>query len=420
MATTVSAITVGTTIAGAPSVTVPGGLGLSTLFSGATAANTAIVTAAGGVPLTSLPSGDIFAILAIPAGETETLNLSFPAGDTVPVTLVFSGAGNYTGTITGLPAGSKFVIAGTGDNTFGIAGSVDVIDPGNNALTFTSGAPTLIAATGSNDQIFVGDANLAMTAQGAATVGVQFQQNSGGTLNFVNNSNDAATVYTGAYTAAGGGNIYADNAVTAFGGAGGGFYVGGLAGNNSLVGGTGVVTLVGGGNNDFLEAGSSVGTNVLFGGPGTETLIGASTSGANDFNLGLNYVGIGSIAGTDVVSTSGTGTQDFAIGAGSFTITGSDAVSSVNAFANVYDVIRDASLSGAALTITNFAAKDIILLTDNTETAGSSVFNSISTDHFGGTQITLSDHTTIDLVGIAATSLTTVAGAHGIIGVVLK
>jgi len=94
-------------------------------------------------------------------------------------------------------------------------------------------------------------------------------------------------------------------------------------------------------------------------------------------------------------------------------------VSTVNAFANVYDAIRDASVGGLALTITNFSARDVILLTDSTEAAGGSKFNSLGTDQFGGTLITLADRTTIDLIGINPNTVHTVAGLHGVLGIEL-
>ena len=102
-----------------------------------------------------------------------------------------------------------------------------------------------------------------------------------------------------------------------------------------------------------------------------------------------------------------------------FTITGSDAVSATG-FANIYDVVRDASVASANITITDFTSRDIILLTNQTETAGSSAIHSIGSDSFGGTSIILADHTVIDLVGLNPGSVSTLAGANGIIGVLAK
>jgi len=400
--TTVSTTILTLPIPGAPTVTIPSifAQALTDAFAGATAANTALETLTGGTLF--LSPNDKYAIIDVPAGDTVTVE----GNATAAAQYLFTGGGNVvfdgTGPTTGAAgsAGTIF-LTGTGSDTLNDTGSYTVDDPGKNYINFHAGSPLLNATGATFDHVTIGDATATIDASGAATVSVHFAPNSGGSLDFINNSDQSASVYAGA-----------DNAVTAFGGAGGGFYAGGLAGNNSLVGGIGTVTLVGGGNNDFLEANASVGTNVLVGGAGVETLIGSSTSGANDFYLGLK----GSIAGYDVVSTSGTGAQDFKLGTGAFTITGSDAVSTSSQFANVYDVVRDASVGGLNLTITNFTTRDVVLFTNATETAGSATFNSVSTDNFGGTQITLSDRTTIDLVGVDPNKINLVAGLHGIVG----
>src|SRR5208337_3152655 len=97
------------------------------------------------------------------------------------------------------------------------------------------------------------------------------------TLDFINNSTQAQTVFSAAYGV---------NSVTVNAGAGGGLYVGGRAGNNSLVGGTGAVTQQGGGTGDILIGKGA--SSHLIGGTGIETMIGANGSGNNVFQIGLD------------------------------------------------------------------------------------------------------------------------------------
>ena len=409
-------------------------------------ANVTVLSSTGptiaGIVYSELPASINSVLQSILTSSASATVISVSGADTIPPTsapIVVNAPGSSTIVGTSDPtvllgstsdvlysvsggAGSIYAAGGSDSIIVGtplVPTAFDIVGTGADTVNYLAGSDTLDAQALSNDLAFIHDAEVTIEAIANSTVAAVFAPNSGGTLDFINNSNQAQTVYSGAYTTAGGQNIAAVNAVTAFGGAGGGFYVGGLAGNNSLIGGSGVVTLVGGGNNDFLEASSNVSTNIMFGGPGSETLLGSSISGANNFNLGLSYVGLGTISGNDLVSTAGTGLQSYNIGAGSFTITGSDAVSA-SGFANIYDVVRDASVAGANITITDFSSRDIILLTDQTEAAGNSMIHSIVSDTFGGTAITLADHTVINLIGINPAGVSTIAGAHGIIGIVDK
>jgi hypothetical protein len=226
-------------------------------------------------------------------------------------------------------------------------------------------------------------------------------------------------VYSGSYTTSGGGSVFAPNSVTVNAGAGGGFYVGGRAGNNSLIGGSGAVTLQGGGSGDTLVGNGA--SNDLYGGTGLETLIGSSTSGDNIFQIGLNYVGIGQVTASGVVSTSGSGLQSFIIGnTNGETITGSTATGSYN----LYDIVGSDSGSlttgGSTLTITNFGSNSVIFLTDATlgNTSDTSIYTIASAiGPKAGTDIVLNDGTTILLKGVSASDVysTTLQGSGGVI-----
>lgn len=206
--------------------------------------------------------------------------------------------------------------------------------------------------------------------------------------------------------------------MTAYGGAGGGYFVGGRAGNNSLVGGTGTVTLQGAGAGDFLSV-SGGSNNILFAGTGNETLIGGSTSGSNLFQLGLSYTGsTGAIVANSMVSTEGSGLQAFFLGSSSSsTLTGSSATGATN----FYDIIRDPATQangGAVYTITDFVpGRDVLQFTDGTQAAGSSTLVSISTAPSGAAEIYLSDGTSVFLKGVSASSLVAHTTSTGIINI---
>ncbi|MBB5373893.1 beta strand repeat-containing protein [Acidocella aromatica] len=321
--------------------------------------------------------------------------------------------------------GSASIVAAGGNNSIYVSAanaSDTVYSAGNDTVTFNGigGNEVVNAAGNATTTIFVGGSDVAsVTASESAQGSVVFLQNAGGNLLFINSSTQAQTVYSGSYTTSGGGSIFAPNSVTVNAGAGGGFYVGGRAGNNSLIGGSGAVTLQGGGTGDTLVGNGA--SNDLYGGTGLETLIGSSTSGANIFQIGLNYVGIGQVTASGVVSTSGSGVQSFIIGnTNGETITGSTATGSYN----LYDVVGSNSGSlttgGSSLTITNFGANSTIFLTDATlgNTSDTSIYTIASAiGPSGGTDVVLNDGTTILLKGVSASHISsdTMNGANGVL-----
>lgn len=289
--------------------------------------------------------------------------------------------------------------------------------PGAGKTTVNSGAAySQITADGNSTttaNVYGGAATV--TANDASYASVQFGKLAGGTLDFINNSSNAATIYSGNY----GTGEAAPNSVTAYGGAGGGFFVGGRAGDNSLVGGSGAVTLQGAGNGDFLQGNSSA-SNFLFAGTGAETLEGSATSANNTFQLGLSYTGsTGAIVSNTVVSTAGAGSQDFILGSSSSsTLSGSNAAGAENLYIFVENAATNANGPSNYL-ISNFnAANSSIYLNDSIfgSTSAVSVFseqNAVAPG-FSGAIITLSDGTTIKMAGVNANSLTSVTGATGI------
>ncbi|OYV41129.1 MAG: hypothetical protein B7Z81_01335, partial [Acidocella sp. 20-61-6] len=302
--------------------------------------------------------------------------------------------------------GQGTIVASGGANNInatGVNSNVSVASAGNDTVTFngTSGADTVAAAGNATTAVFVGGSNNAtVVASDSAQAHVVFLQNSGGNLNFVNQSGAAQTVYSGSYTLPGGGTAFAPNSITVDGGTGGGFYVGGRAGNNSLTGGAGVVTLQGGGTGDVLVANASTGSaNQLFGGTGLETLIGSSTSGSNVFQLGLLNVGIGDVTASGVASTDGSGTQSFILGnTNGETLTGSSAAGAFN----IYSVVGDSTTGGGNFTITDFNPSNSALFLENSALngAGDASIQAIGSNLAGSAQVLLSDGTTITFNGI--------------------
>jgi hypothetical protein len=318
---------------------------------------------------------------------------------------------NYSDTNGGSASAADSIFAAGGNDsittysTTNTGSSYAIYSAGNDTVHLDNqGTDTVVATSNAHTDVIISAGTATVMATDNSSVWVK--DYSSGKLDFINNSSNAATVYASNST-----NGMALNSVTAFGGAGGGYYVGGLAGSNSLVGGTGTVTLVGAGNNDFLQANSAYGTNLLEGGSGSETLIGGTASGSNMFEVGMN----GGVT-NGVVSTEGSGIQTFLIGStNSSTVTGSSVMGALN----VYDVVRDSATQAngpATLTITDFTSNSVLFITDTTPGAGHVSITAMGTElGGGGTEILLSDNTKIYLTGVSANSLVTSTDPHGTI-----
>jgi hypothetical protein len=289
------------------------------------------------------------------------------------------GASNSAVSVYG-PLENVVGLGGTGE-TIQSYGSKDLID----VFTNSSG---VVSMNGGGNVLVDGGASTVYATAGSTSVNAFFEHN-GGDLYFINQSTVQATV-SGAIQGAVGGNV------TAFGGAGGGVYEGGLGGNNSLTGGTGLVTLYGVASGDTLTAAASStvpgSQNVLSArlSGGNTTMIGASTSGANEFDGGT---------GTLVVSTQGSGNQNFFVGAsGSENFTGS----TVTGAHNTYYFLQDSTGSGSDV-ITNFNTSTDELSIDQIGGNLHQVSIAGIQQNFGsggGSVVYLSNNTSIKLYGV--------------------
>jgi hypothetical protein len=373
----------------------------------------------------------IASTLAVQAPGTETITGSSTTG-----VAIFGAQSSVNYTVTDPSAGSIFA-AGSGDvinllsnavpnpsnpsKTIGVPNAETVYAAAQDTVGLYGQGTDFVSLSGSSTvRLNIQDANANVTATGSVATTVFWSgPAAGGTLNFINNSSGAATIYVPVFATTVNGTaetLSAVNHVTAYGGAGGGIFVGGQGGNNSLVGGTGAVNLTGGGNNDFLEANSSS-QNFLTAGSGSETLFATSTTGGNTFGAGLNYVGIGQPASNGVISTDGSGVQNIFLGnSNGETIYGSTQTGATNQ----YIIVGDSTAGGGIFDIYNFTGNSTINLVNGNQSGGSDAsIVGIQADQFApaNTLIGLSDGTRIELVGVSASSLTTSPGANGIVAI---
>jgi hypothetical protein len=342
-------------------------------------------------------------------------------GAAATILLLCGANSNVTYTVNNPSLAGASLIGGGGKNVFNVESnaSVYVISAGADTVNLTAlGYDTMNAYTGADDLVSILEGSSTITANGNATMSVTFAEHAGGNLTFINDSSTSQTVFSGAYTQPGGGSVFAPNSVTAFGGAGGGYYVGGLAGNNSLGGGAGDVTLQAGGSGDLLEAtgGDSGGGNVFFSGNGVETLAATAGTGANFFQLGGPYTGKGAVTTSGSTSTAGAGAQIFFIGnVVGETITGS----AVSGATNTYVVLGDSTTGGATFTISNFTASPnaVIYLANGSASGPSDAHITIITAdpaNAGSSWIGLSDGTLITLLGVTIAQVKTATFSNGI------
>ncbi len=347
-------------------------------------------------------------------GVASTTTLTIGADSNVDYTVTDPDAGTIY-LAGGANSVTLFTTAGTNAETIYSAGSdsINLVGQGTDFVTVNGNATVL--DTGANANV---------TAEGNATTNFFWDSaNSGGTLNFVNNSTAAATIHIGVFA---GGATDATH-VTAFGGAGGGFFVGGAAGSNSLVGGAGAVTLVGAGSGDFLEA-QSAGANVLAQGNGNETLVATSSTGSNSFGAGLNYPGLGNPQATGVISTDGSGAQTFFFGnvASGETVYGSTTAGATNNYflysgSISANGVYTGTVGGGNYSIYNFINNSSSIYFAN-EDGTSATLTHLAVDQFDPTQLdlTLSDGTSVEFKGLTSSQEqavhTITDSAGGIIG----
>jgi hypothetical protein len=362
----------------------------------------------------------------------QSLVVQAPGDETITANAVTNfalfGANSNVDYVDSVGSASSIFAAGGTDSIsilFSATASNDtIVASGNTNLQLLNQGSELVTLSGSanggpqtQDNVQIQEADATITATGNASVNVYwYSSNSGGNLDFINSSSNAATVYSSVFN-----GVQAATHVTVDGGAGGGYYSAGTGGNSSLYGGTGVVTLVGAANGDTLTAtGYSSVTgqgNDLFAGSGTELLTAASTTGNNLFLVGYNYPGLTtSPDGNGTISSSGSGAQTYFLGK----VTGETVIGSAAATSNVYNIISDSTVGatgGSNFVIENFSANSVIFL-DNAEAngPGSATISNIEADPIYGsnsTMLVLSDNTQIHLIGVSASSITTGTTANG-------
>lgn len=285
-------------------------------------------------------------------------------------------------------------------NTFG--GSYDsIVSTGNLLLEvglnskINPAAVAIPAPAAANVDIKGGSATV--TAWNLSSTDVNVENAS---LRFINTSILPQTVTGGAGAS-----------ITIAGGVGGGFYTGGASGNNELIGGDGVVTLIGGGNGDYLQANSWLGTNLLESGIGMETLCASTATGDNKFIIN---------AGSEAyVESQGSGMQTFMLQAGpkdSVTLTGSAAINSHN----IFDLAIGQQPGGTHYYVRNFNRNnsefDITSFVGN----GAVDISAVSIDAapgINGAILALTDGTSIMLSNCTPSQLQVIQGANGSIRV---
>ena len=272
---------------------------------------------------------------------------------------------------------SSIISAGSSDVLLisGTTSDADVTVTGN-ATIQTSGSSDTVVATGSG--AFIG----------------YFVGSAGGDMDFINSSTKASSIIAGLNPASGA--ISSQGSVTVSAGAGGGVYDGGISGNNSLVGGSGAVTLFSAGVNNYLftngaPTGSAYNLLNAFSG-GNDTLIAGSGSTNNVFFGGV---------GTESILSSGSGVQDYFVGTlGSETISGSTVSGATNTF-----IFNQSSAQGGGTDVLLHFKPGEGFINPSNGVLGVSIVSFENLNGVNsGTEIDLSNGTTVKLFGIAASA----------------
>ena len=387
---------------------------------------------------------------------TVSPNVNYLAVE-APGDFSLTGAASTAFALFGANSNVNYSVSNAGPSSIYAAGGIDTVtlrDDGSVPLNdtlysagtdtmnlFGAGSVTATSTQNANDFYMIDQTNATITAQGNATVAMGFlSRNSGGTLDFINNSTVSANIHASVFS----NGTTAANNVTAFGGTGGGYFDGGQKTgfvSNLLVGGAvgsvsvsgsgvitqvsadstaGVVTLVGGGDGSILDAQGGAAQNEFFAGSGSETLIAASTTGANFFALGVGYPGLGQPQSNGVVSTQGSGSQNFFLGnSNSASLYGSTATGA----SNNYFVYSDSTIQGGTFNIFNFTSQSEVLLTNGSGNAGGTASiqaiyqdpaDTVAASAGYNTIVQLSDNTTLKLYGVSASSITKFTTQSGI------
>lgn len=374
--------------------------------------NTLVVEAPGSETISGNGASNFLGVF----GSNSSVNFNFNGSGSI------FGAGNDHVTLSG--AADSFFGGAGGNNTLNATGGSvaitltgagnGVVDTAQNASIASGGISDVLITQNSGDNANIsitGNATIqnvgasdTITASGTGKFIGYFIGTAGGQMQFINNSAGASSIIASLNPATGA--ISSQGSVTVSAGAGGGVYDGGISGNNSLVGGSGVVTLFSAGVNNYLYAdGAATGSaynliNAYSG--GNDTLIAGSGSTNNVFFAGI---------GTESIASSGSGTQNFFVGTeGSETISASTVSGAVNTF--IFQ--QAASQGGGTDVLQNFKpGNGYINLGNGISNVTIASFENLSGVH-SGTEIDLSNGTTIKLFGVASSSFNAsiVGGTH--------
>jgi hypothetical protein len=313
--------------------------------------------------------------------------------------------------INSFAANSVFDLNGsttTPGNLLGVNAQGDTVASNGNGdiVEFFDNSSGVVSMSGQNGNVLVNGGSVTVNAVNGGTNNAAFFNTNGGSLDFINSSSVSASVF-GATNGAVGGSL------TVFGGTGGGYYQGGPggggnAGPNSLVGGTGFVTLIGAGSSSYLATGATSGSGsndlVALGTGGSTTMIGATGSVNNQFQ-GAN--------GSLMVSTNGSGSQIYFVGtAGQEVFYGS----TISGSSNNYFVDQSSTQGTGVDYIYNFrVGVDALQINPFAQASSGGAFNpaaggvSISSESAfvsgtsGGVELNLSNGTLIRLYGVTQT-----------------
>lgn len=322
-------------------------------------------------------------LIAMPGASLINLNGGAGEIDGVAVTvdagLKNANADGSTGsvTLTGLTKGGSELTGGDGVSTL-IGYGGDTINAGLGTTTIKTGAggstvtlSTLAAATvtvssGGADTIYAGLATASVTDTGTRGDSLYDQS---ATLTFINGSG-ASVLYEGTGSV----NVQAGN--------GGGTYYAGTAGGSHLTAGTGLVMFYGEASGDVLTAAGSA-ADTLIAGAATETLSGGTSTGAITLRAG---------SGADTL-IAGMGKTTFIVGTGNSTI----------ALGGTSDLIQiQSGQAGGLDTVSGFkVGLDDLDLVSFAASAATTAISADKSDGHGGTMLTFSDNTRIDLLGVA-------------------
>jgi subtilisin family serine protease len=323
-------------------------------------------------------------LIALPGAISINLNARRGTIDGVAVTirpgLRNANADGSTGTVAlvGLVTGGSELTGGDGvtwmvgygrDTINGGLGATAIYtEAGGSVVTLSSLTPAGTRdgiVSGGGDTIWAGSGTVVIRDTGSAGDTLYDQS---ARLSFINGSG-SSVVYAGSGTVA----IQA--------GVGGGVFYAGTGGNSRLVAGTGAVTFYGAAAGDVLTAGGAA-NDVLTAGAGKEWLLGGSATG--------NLTMLGG-SGNDIM-TAGAGRTSFTVGTGNDTITDggiADVITVVEGHAGGLDLINNFRVGIDDLNLVGYSAS-----------TASSAIASQKLDAKGGTLLSLSDGTRIDLAGL--------------------